>query len=254
MYTDTHCHLQDERLGEPAGVMKRSRAAGVERVMCCATAENDWEVVEHIGRTSDGVAVSFGVHPWLAGRVKEGWEERLENRLRGMASGVGEIGLDFMIEQPGRDTQERVFVAQLEVANRLDRPVSIHCRRAWGPMIELLKKHRPKVGGVMHSYAGSVELLAEFGKLGLRVSFSGTVTRPRRKRAREAAAAVDPAMLLVETDSPDQPPAGCENAPNEPAHVTRVARTVAQLRGITLDKVAALTSSNYTDLFGPVLS
>lgn len=260
---DAHCHLQDEKLAADAeGVMTRARAAGVEGMLCCATEEKDWGAVEEVSRRFEGVIPAFGVHPWYMGSRTAGWQERLRERLAAMpAAGVGEIGLDHAIRERCDEEQMSVFVDLMNLAGELQRPVSIHCRQAWGAMMDVLGRLGPGLPGFMvHSYSGAVDHLEGLTKAGGYVSFSGTITRTRNVRGKEAAKAVALERLLIETDSPDLMPirpaadgsgnvSPDKDVPNEPANLVFVCRKIAELRGMPEDEVAEITSRNARRLF-----
>ena len=143
----------------------------------------------------------------------------------------------------------RCFHEQLTLARRLGRPVSIHCRRAWGSLLELFRNNRGIAEeSVIHSYGGPVELIGELAGYGVSFSFSGSITRERNRRGRKAATAVPPERLLIETDSPDIQPVNHEGN-NEPATLVRVAEALAGLRGKTVDAIAEVTFTNGDRLF-----
>lgn len=248
---DAHCHLQDERFSNCLPlIIGRACSASVSRMSCCGSEERDWEAVRKIALEYKAVLPSFGLYPLNVARRSGKWLEQLKSFLLSMPSGVGEIGLDKMIEQPNDADQEFCFVEQLRLARELKRPVTIHCRQAWGRLLEILKQEGGMpFGGVLHTYAGSAELVPQFEDLGLHISFSGAITRPNSKRAQRALAAVSPERLLIETDSPDILPVGAAGEINEPANLAIIARCVASLRGKSLQETAELTYKNAERLF-----
>lgn len=248
---DTHAHLQDPRVaGVVDAMMDRARTIGVARVLCCGTREGDWDRLSVLSGHHPEILPAYGVHPWFIETLSPEWLRALGQRLTESRAAVGEIGLDFVAEGLHRGKQEAVFLAQLRLARALKRPVSIHCRKAWGRMVTLLKQEGGLPdGGAIHSFSGSVEMAAEFQRLGASLSFSGSLTRPNNRKAKKAAEAVAPDRLLIETDSPDILP---ENAPgplNEPAHVIHVVNALAIVRRITPHEVADMTWKNAVGLF-----
>ena len=254
---DAHCHLQDERLTNVVDLaLERARKKNVVSMMCCGCQENDWEKVRDLS-AKDGVAASFGLHPWYVMQRTPKWFDTLRKFLDSVPSaGLGEIGLDSAINDSDQHAQEEVFIRQLRLARELSRPVSIHCRKAFGRMMDLLEKEGGVgQGGLVHSYSGSAELVSDLERLGLYLSFSGAITRPKNKRARAVVSAVSPDRLLIETDSPDMPPVGVPTgAHNEPAYLPIVLETVAKLRGCSLMETAKLTRNNAQRLFMKRLS
>jgi len=170
--------------------------------------------------------------------------------LENPGAGIGETGLDFQECFTNRAEQEASFAAHLDLARELNRPVTVHCVKAWGRLIEVLREHpAPRV--LLHAFGGAPELISELIDLNCWFSFCGAVMNPQAKRVRASAVAVPADRLLIETDSPDFSPAGCE-PPNEPANLIYVARAVAELRGVSVESLAELTFSNATEFFSTI--
>jgi TatD DNase family protein len=247
---DTHCHLQDPRLApDLPRVLARARAAGVTRMVCCATREQDWAAVLELRRRHPGIGVMLGLHPWHVAEATPGWLDRLEAHLLTQSAGLGECGLDFRPNHPDPALQEQALIAQLRLAIRLDRPVSLHCVRAWGPLRACLERTGiPAAGAVLHAFAGSVERARVFTDLGLHLGFGGAIADPAAHRARASLAAVAADRILFETDAPDLPPPGWEG-PNEPASLAWVVAAAQAIRGAP---VAAQAQANAQRLFGRI--
>jgi TatD DNase family protein len=173
---------------------------------------------------------------------------------------MGEIGLDHALDRSTFADQEAVFVAQIELARELRRPVSIHCRQAWGRLPDLLDQYGwPEAGLMFHSFSGSRELVPSLAQHGARFSFSGSITHTRNIRGRAALAVVPPDRLLIETDAPDIPPALPPEAfplhepdgrpLNEPAHLQQVLRVVADLMAMPVEALAEATWANAMELW-----
>lgn len=257
---DAHCHLQDERLAPHLNeVMERARANGVTGLMCCGSRETDWPALPGIARRFPSVRLSFGLHPWYVGERTPGWIETLRHFLKTTPSAVGEIGLDHALDKATFPDQEEVFLAQLHLANEFERPVTIHCRRAWGRLMALLDERGwPANGIVLHSYSGSPDLIAPLVRRGAFFSFSGAITYEQNRRGREAVVAVPADRLLIETDAPDLPPAlppgsfvlqgAGGKGLSEPAHLIHVMRTIAGLRGLKEETLAEIVLANSMNL------
>jgi TatD DNase family protein len=166
-YLDSHLHLQTHSLeGTLGAILDRAKKAGVKRMFCNATHEEDWQAVVNLadsGKEDGGQALVpfLGIHPWFAEGAKDGWEERLLARLQGVRAGIGEIGLDKSC-RADFDRQRQVFETQLQMAAKLRRPVAIHCVKAWGLLLEILEhfaqeKRLPAI--MIHAYGGSTETL-----------------------------------------------------------------------------------------------
>jgi TatD DNase family protein len=248
---DAHCHLQDGFLRhalEPALI--RARTAGV-RMMCCnGTHEGDWGYVLGLGRRHDDICVSLGLHPWYVGERGPDWLWRLEEQVADNPVGIGEIGLDNALDLRNDGEQEDVFLAQMELAVRYERPVTIHCRKAFGRMADLVRamKERPPFM-MLHAYAGSHEMVPVFEKLGFHISICASITRIANRKARTACVRVSPERLLVESDSPAIAPVGVDFERNEPAYLPMVVEVLAQLRGERPEEMATRTAANAREFF-----
>ncbi len=188
---DTHCHLQDERISARTGeIVAAANRAGVAGMLCCGSDVADWDDVARIGAAyaDSGVVCAYGVHPFYVESIDPGgndWTDELSRRLADDPSAaVGEIGLDRAVTPRDDKRQAEVFVRQLQIAERYERPVSIHCRKAFGTMLPILRdNHGLKFGGAIHSYSGPPELIDELVELGCYISFSGSILIPNCKRA-----------------------------------------------------------------------
>jgi TatD DNase family protein len=251
IFFDAHCHLHDEQYKDCLPlVIARARAAGVERMVCCGCDESNWETVRKLAGEHEGVLPSFGLYPLDVPKRSPGWLEKLKSFLISIPSGVGEIGLDNSMEGVNDREQEEVFVAQLRLAHEMGRPVTIHCRKAFGRLLEILKlEGGVRHGGIMHTWSGSPELVRPFEDLGLSISFSGAITREGNKRGHKSIKVVTRERLLIETDSPGLMPVGAAGEYNEPANLPIIARAAAVLLGETVEKVAELTFNNTKSLF-----
>lgn len=252
-FFDAHCHLQDPRVrADLSGVLLRARNAGVTAMSCCGSCESDWPEVKRLAQSNGAVLPSFGLHPWYVGERTGEWADALAALLKETpGAGVGEIGLDHALDASTFGDQESAFSRQLAIAAEYCRPVTIHCRRAFGRLIELIRLSGGILqGGIVHSYSGPPDLVKTLERFGLSISFSGSITFSGSKRARASVAAVSPGRLCLETDSPDIVPHGCAAPVNEPANITAVARAAAELLGVTVRDVAELTYRNASRVFG----
>lgn len=203
-YIDAHLHVQDSRFdGSRAAILQQAVACGVEKMVCNAVSEKDWHEVAALAKEYDQVAACFGVHPWYAEQVKEGWLQRLEVLARD-GCGIGEIGLDGLV-QGDQKKQEEVFCAQLDLASRTGKPVMVHCLKKWGRLLEIIKDYDLAASGMLfHSFGGSQETFFRLLDLGAYFSFSSGIADPSRKKMRQVFLEVPKDRLFLETDAPDQ--------------------------------------------------
>jgi TatD DNase family protein len=247
---DSHCHLQDLRLADRLEqVMARAAEAGVAGFFSCGSAVDNWERLIEVTERFPQVVPAFGVHPWYIHEAPLDYLTQLAAFLKKMPAVVGEIGLDFAIEDRDERLQEEVFVAQMQLARELRLPMNIHCRKAWHKLLPLLKAHwSPELAVVVHSFAGTDHVVKELVPLGCYFSFSGGVTRSGNTRVHKAIKVVPLDRLLLETDAPDIPPvidhAINYDIPNEPANIRYVLKAAAGYTGRTEEELAACTWEN----------
>jgi len=260
-FFDVHTHLHDPRIsGDIQGILRRAGEAGVTHMATCATMEENFQTTKRLARSKAPVVPCFGIHPWFLDTLSRNWETVLGEQLEKIPSAVGETGLDFMDRGADRDLQRSVFKTHLSLAMDLGRPVNIHIRKAWDAFVHILKETGPlKVGGVVHSYSGSADLVRVLTGYNLHISFSGAATRPHAKKATKAILAVPLDRIVFETDTPDLFPSLETTGPlnpkplNEPMYVRDIVRICATLREMPFEKLAEHGYANARHLFEPLL-
>jgi len=260
-FIDVHTHLHDPRIIEHASdLVLQARAAGVERMVTCATMQDNFKATAGLAQRFPCVTPCLGIHPWFLDSLSPDWARDLGQWLEKIPAGVGETGLDFMDKGADRDLQIQVFKTHLELACDLNRPVNIHIRKAWDPMLKILKHHGPLApGGVIHSYSGSPDLVPLLETFNLHISFSGSLTRPNARKVIRALGVVSLDRVVFETDTPDIVPQFVLDARpgasplNQPANVPGIVRVAAGQRGIAFDTLARHGYENSLALLGPVL-
>lgn len=246
---DTHTHLFLEPLSrDPEGAVSRAVQAGVSRFLAASVSRENWDSCASLG-SLPGVAVALGVHPWEVAGGFDGDKLRTALESSG-ARAVGEIGLDWHAPVE-RDIQRTVFVEQLRIAWEMSLPVSIHCRGAFGEMLDILGGI--PVRGSMHGWSRDPELMKRFLELGLYIGFGGMITREGALRARASAVAVPTNRFLLETDSPSMGLRGASPGHSEPAHLPGILSEMAVLRDEAEDSIARWSLKNSIDLFGDPL-
>ncbi len=191
---------------------------------------------------------AVGVHPENAGEAGGDWLGELSGLLSAKrAVALGEIGLDYHYDTPDRETQKRVFEAQLRLAAERGIPVIIHSRDAAEDTMSLLRRYRPK--GVMHCFSGSVETAKEALSMGLHLGFTGVVSFKNARRAKEAAAIVPPDRLLLETDCPYMAPEPFRGRRSDSTMIPHTASAIAAVRGVSPQEVLLLATENARRLF-----
>ncbi len=257
-WIDAHNHLHDARLGDDVeGVVHTMKEVGVRACVVNATEESDWDMVASLADAYPEWAMpAFGVHPWKADRVVEGWLDRLREMLeKHPRASVGEVGLDQWVDEPSIDVQRKVFVDQLKLAREMGRAVTIHSLKAWEPLFEVLAAEPLPDGFLMHSFGGSIELAERLIPLGAYFSFSGYFLQERKEKVVEVFRQLPTDRILVETDAPDMlPPKDWIEFPmgdhNHPANLPMIACELAKRLGVDEVEFARQTSENTSRLFG----
>jgi TatD DNase family protein len=244
---DTHAHL-DACSEPPDRLVARARAAGVRRIVTIGTGIDSCRRALEIAEREDGVFAALGVDPHQASSAEASRLDELEELLtHERAVAVGETGLDNFHRHAEPADQRRVFEAQLELGERLGKPVVIHSRDADDETAAALAGFRGTV--VLHCFSAPGLLPAALER-GYYVSFAGNVTYPKAAELREAAARVPVDRILAETDSPYLAPQPVRGRPNEPAHVVHTVAALAQARGEDAAELAERIDANAAAAFG----
>jgi TatD DNase family protein len=250
---DTHAHLHfPEFDADREAMLARARASGVRRMLTIGTdIETSRASIALAAREAD-VWATVGIHPHDAAEADAAALaeiERLAAEPRVVA--VGEIGLDYFRNLSPREDQHRAFRALIGIARRAGKPVVVHCRDAHEDTLAILAEERvADVRGIMHCFSGDVAIARRCLDLGLLISLAGPVTYPNARALPEVARFVPGDRLVVETDCPFLPPQGYRGKRNEPAYLSITATRVAELRGETIDALAARTTANARALLG----
>jgi TatD DNase family protein len=249
-FIDTHCHLDAAEFGDPqAELVQAAHAAGVGQIIIPAVARSNFDAVRDLCSRFPSCLPAYGIHPMYTDAAQPDDLKALRHYLALPGTvAVGEIGLDFFIDHYDRERQEYFFVEQLKLAKEFDLPVLLHIRRAQDAILKLLRQHKVK-GGIAHAFNGSRQQADEFIKLGFKLGFGGAMTYSRATKLRELAATLPLESIVLETDAPDIPPDFLERGqPNKPEYLPRIAQTLAELRGMTVEEVAHSTTQNVCEI------
>jgi TatD DNase family protein len=254
MLIDSHAHIQGkEYAGETAAVIERARAAGVEQIIVVGGAGD-------MSSNNDAVALAdsfaniyatVGMHPHDAKDVGPDELQKLkELALHAKVIAVGETGLDYYYNHSPHDVQRRVFTQFIHMARETELPIVVHERDAASEGAALLRSEgEGKLRGVIHCFTGNYEAACAYLDLGFYLSFTGIITFKNAEALRDVARRVPLERILVETDSPYLTPVPHRGKRNEPAYVRLIAATVANIKGVTLEEVARVTTDNTRRLF-----
>jgi TatD DNase family protein len=242
---DTHCHLDAAEFAvDRDAVQAAALAAGVGRIVVPAVAVENFPQVRDCVARYPGCLAAYGIHPLYVMQAGAADLTVLHDWLaREKPVAVGEIGLDFYVTDSDPARQEFFFVEQLKLAREFNLPVLLHVRRAVDAVLKQLRRIVVP-GGIAHAFNGSRQQAEEFIKLGFKLGFGGTMTFAGSTRIRELAASLPAESIVLETDAPDIPPAWLSRGRNAPAELPRMAQILAELRGLSVAEVAALTGAN----------
>lgn len=249
---DTHAHLIEEDFDDDLDeVILRARSADVNHILNVSyDGESSVKGVD-LANNEEGIYTSIGIHPhWAEELNDEVLEDLFLLAKKEKVLAIGEIGLDYYKSTSSREIQQKAFLAQIELANSLDLPVLIHDRDAHGDLFELIKNNRPKRGGILHCFSGSLELAQEGIKLGFYISFAGPLTFKNSRRLPEIAVKIPLEKIVIETDSPYLAPEPLRGKRNEPAYIVYVLEKLAELRQKNNTEMAEITFMNAKDILG----
>ena len=255
-WSDAHCHLQDQFLGDEAtaailsDTLARAYDGGVDRVVVIGTDATTSAQALEIAAFESPVEIfaTVGLHPHDA---LQDIEPVLELARAGHPKlvGIGECGLDYFYEHSPRADQRRAFAAQVAVAHELDLALVIHARDAFDDLFEVLASEGVPERTVVHCFTGNTDEAQACLALGCDISIAGIVTFKNADLLREAVRSIPLDRLHVETDSPFLAPVPYRGKTNEPAFVTVVGEFVAELRGESFVEVREATRANTARLF-----
>ncbi len=268
--TDSRAHLDSAHYdADREAMLKTALEAGVGTVLSIGIGEGPDTMHraldlcrEYAGRSDvPRLYATAGVHPDEAAALDDAARDKL-NKLLAAPEVVacGEIGLDYYWDTAPRAVQQKAFIEQMELAAGHCLPIVIHCRAAeragtgdtaaWDDTLDLLDRHwrQTGLGGILHCFAGTIEHAKRAIDFGFLISFAGNITFPKAQAIRDAAQALPLASLLVETDAPFLTPAPRRGQRNEPAYLTGTAAKLAELVGVEIEELAAVTTQNFETL------
>lgn len=252
MIFDSHTHLNAEQFeGIVPEIVKNARELDVTQMACVGFNKETIELALSQAKTYDGVYAIIGWHPEDAGTYSDEVEDYLRTQLTtDKVVGVGEMGLDYHWDTAPHSVQQDVFRRQIQLAKKFNLPISIHNREATEDVYEVLKSEDiSSIGGIMHSFNLEPSWAKKFLDLGMHLSFSGVLTFKNAPEVRESAAYAPSDRILVETDAPYMTPEPYRGKRNEPGYTRYVVERLAEVRDISFEEAAKLTSNNAKKLF-----
>jgi TatD DNase family protein len=233
-------------------ILNQMKIDGVTHAITIGSNMEDSKLSVEIANKYDNIYCVVGVHPE---EVESFDIVELENLVKanlnsGKLVAIGEIGLDYYWRKDNKDAQIEIFKKQIELSKKYNLPIVVHCRDAYGDVLEILKEYAPyDNGGVIHCYSGSIEWAKEVIKLGFLISFTGVVTYPNARNIQEAAKWVDDDKFMVETDSPFLTPVPFRGKVNNPSYTKYTLEYIAKLKNVEVDDLDKITTNNAIKLF-----
>ena len=244
MWIDTHCHLDAPEFADSLNeVIQRAAYKGVKAILLptvrVADCSNVKDLAHRYSQEIPGLVYTLGIHPLYTNQAQEGDIDTLERQIiealpDSRFVGIGEIGLDYFVENLDPHKQEFFFNAQLDLAQKYQLPVVLHVRRSQDAILKALRR-RNIPSGIAHAFNGSFQQAEQFIELGFKLGFGGAATYERALQIRRLLKELPLDSIVTETDSPDIPPAWLREegiAFNEPAFLPRIAGELALVRGV----------------------
>jgi len=254
---DSHCHFDFDEFGgevERANLWAQCQSEGLNHLLIPGVSPQQWPHAFRLAKSLSGLVMAVGVHPWWVKDMPNMMldDSQLEQMHYYINSSycvaIGECGLDAMIDLTVKD-QQPIFEQQTQFACESGRPLIIHVRKTHSETLTLLKRYQPSAGGVIHGFTGSEDLARQYWALGFYLGVGGSITYPRANKTRQAIQSMPMESLLLETDAPDMPLNGYQGQINTPRYLSKVAKSLAGLKGIPLDVVCKITTENAHRLF-----
>jgi TatD DNase family protein len=252
MFFDTHAHLDLPPLSESEEkVVRRARDAGVTRIVTIGIDPDSSSKAVEIAHRNAGVYASVGLHPHDASALSDGLLSRLDALSRcDKVVAIGETGLDFYRDRSPRDAQRAAFREQIRLARRRSLPVIVHDRDAHDEILSILsEENAAEVGGIIHCFSGDLAMARKAAAMNFLISIPGSITYPKSEAQAEAVRKLPPDRLLIETDCPYLAPVPHRGKTNEPAFVPLVAAKIAELKKLSVEDVARITTLSALTLF-----
>ena len=251
MLFDTHAHMDDRAFAEDrAELLEALPGQGLELLMNPGCSLESSRNVVKIAANYDYIYGAVGSHPDVADEVNEAViaEYRQLCKENPKIKAIGEIGLDYHYEDIPRGIQLKAFRMQMELARELGLPVIIHEREAHEDGMAVIREF-PEVTGVFHCYSGSAEMARQLVDKGWYIGFTGVLTFKNARKAVEVAASIPLDRIVLETDCPYMAPEPFRGKRNDPGKIYRMAEKLAEIRGLSVEEIHAITVENGKKLY-----
>ncbi|MCG7873275.1 MAG: TatD family hydrolase [Candidatus Thiodiazotropha lotti] len=254
MLVDSHCHLDrvalDHYANDFSQFVTSTLDGGISHMLCVSIDLESWPSMVSLVESYPQISVSVGVHPNDRERHDPTPDELVELAQHPKVVAIGETGLDYFHGKGDLDWQRNRFRQHIEAAKQAELPLIIHTRDAREDTLSIMQSQgADRAGGVMHCFTENWSMAEQALEMGFFISFSGIITFKNTADLREVVKQVPMQQLLIETDSPYLAPVPYRGKPNQPIYVHQVAECVAEIKGVSVEHVAAQTSENYHRCF-----
>ena len=252
MYIDTHSHLFDNAFDiDRDEVINECLNQNVKKLIVVGFDKETNKLALELSSKYAYMYPTVGLHPTELDDYSDNFFDYLEELIKkDEVVGIGECGLDYYWDDSKKDLQKIVFLKQIELSLKYNKPLIIHSRDAIGDTLEVLKSVGKPLKGVMHGYSGSLEMAREFIKLGLKIGIGGVVTFKNAKNVKEVVKELDLSNFVLETDCPYLTPTPYRGKRNAPYYIPLIAAEIASIKGIDIKEVEEATTKNANELFG----
>lgn len=252
MYIDTHSHLFDNAFDiDRDEVINECLNQNVKKLIVVGFDKETNKLALELSSKYAYMYPTVGLHPTELDDYSDNFFDYLEELIKkDEVVGIGECGLDYYWDDSKKDLQKIVFLKQIELSLKYNKPLIIHSRDAIGDTLEVLKSVDKPINGVMHGYSGSLEMAREFIKLGLKIGIGGVVTFKNAKNVKEVVKELDLSNFVLETDCPYLTPTPYRGKRNAPYYIPLIAKEIASIKGIDIKEVEEATTKNANELFG----
>ena len=252
MYIDTHSHLFDSAFDiDRDEVINECLNQNVKKLIVVGFDKETNKLALELSSKYAYMYPTVGLHPTELDDYSDNFFDYLEELIKkDEVVGIGECGLDYYWDDSKKELQKKVFLKQIELSQKYNKPLIIHSRDAIGDTLEVLKSVGKPINGVMHGYSGSLEMAREFIKLGLKIGIGGVVTFKNAKNVKEVVKELDLSNFVLETDCPYLTPTPYRGKRNAPYYIPLIAGEIANIKGIDIKEVEEATTKNANELFG----
>jgi TatD DNase family protein len=231
-------------------VIERALAGGLNTIVSIGYDLSASREAASLAKSHDGIYAAVGIHPHNAKVLNASTVTSLREIAQApKVAAIGEIGLDYYRDLSPRSRQKEAFQQQVQLARELELPIVVHDREAHDDVLEVLRRFGKDVRGILHCFNGDLSMAKEVIEMGYLISIAGPVTYPNARRLHDLVQHLPDESIVLETDCPFLPPQSRRGQRNEPLFVLETAHKVAELRGMPLDELTALTSRNARGIF-----